>query len=326
VALVAIVTAPTADQVGARVAAVTSSATDLAAEIEDYLLYCRSQGVKPSTIKHSYGYSLRAVLLPWCQYEGITRVAGIDQGALDRFAANLGSRTTRAGTPLSHATTWTYKKAANQLLRWYANEHETTAPNLRLHQPAGRTVNTLGRDQIGVMERTAATERDRVIVRLLADTGMRPAELVSITKRALRQKDTRHYVSVREKAGERDVPITTHMFDRLLVLARGGDADPVFVGLRRDRRTGERHPLTVPGLRQMIAALALDAGIRTAVNPYVLRQSACRWLLMSGQSPVMVEHILGSGSEAMVRQHYNDLGNDDAHDRLMFVLRKERSR
>ena len=78
-------------------------------------------------------------------------------------------------------------------------------------------------------------------------------------------------------------------------------------------------------LRQMVGALALNAGIRSTVNPYVLRHSACRWLLMSGQSAIVVEKILGHGSEAMIREHYNELGTDDAHDRLMRVLRAERS-
>jgi integrase len=309
----------------ARVKVVKTARTDLATDIEEYLIHCRSQGVKPSTIKHSYGYSLRSVLLPWCQSEGVTSVADIDQHTLERFAADLRDRTTRTGKPLSEATTWTYQKAANQLLRWHAAEHATAAPKVKLRQPAGRKMDTLERDQIALLERTAATERDRVIVRLLADTGMRPGELVSITKGDLLHLGRRHYVRIRGNTGERDVPITPEIYSRLLALAPGGADDPVFVGLRKDRLTKLREPLTVPGVRQMVGALALDAGIRTAVNPYVFRHSACRWLLMSGQSTITVERILGHGSEAMIRYHYNNLGADDAHDRLMSVIRAERS-
>jgi integrase len=299
---------------------------DLSNEIEDYLVHCRSNGVKPSTIKHSYGYSLRAVLLPWCQSEGIAGAADIDEKVLQRFATNLRGRTTRTGKPLSDATTWTYQKAANQLLGWYAAEHATAAPKVQLRQPAGRRVTTLERGQIALLERTATTERDRVIIRLLADTGMRPGDLVSIVKGDIRHEGSRHYVRISGgTTDERDTPITPEMYARLRALAPGGDDDPVFVGLRRDRRTGEREVLTVAGVRQMLGALGLDAGLRTAVNPYVFRHSACRWLLMSGQSPITVERILGPGSEAMIRQHYNDLGSDDAHDRLMSVLRAEQS-
>ncbi len=303
----------------------TAPRNDLATEIEDYLVYCRSQGVKPSTIKHSYGYSLRAVLLPWCRREGITSVADIDQPTLERFAADVRARTTRGGSALAENTVWTYQKAANQLVKWYAELHHTIGPKVTLRKPPGRKVTTLERDQIALLERTADTERDRVIVRLLADTGMRPGEVVSITKGDLRHVGRRHYVRIGEKSGERDAPITSDMYARLRALARGGDDEPIFVGLRRDRRTGQREPLTVAGVRQMIGALAVNAGVRSTVNPYVFRHTACRWLLMSGQSTIMVEKILGQGSEAMIREHYNDLGSGDAHDRLMQVLRAERA-
>lgn len=291
-------------------------------EIEDYLLACRSRGVRPSTIKHSYGYSLRSVLLPWCQREGITSVAGIDARTLERYAAARREHMTREGKPLSESTVWTHVKATNQLLRWYAAEHDTTAPKIRLRKPPGKIVNTLDRNQIMMLERAAATVRDRAIVRLLADTGMRPGELVSITGSDLRVVGRRHYVRVRGKTGERDVPITADMYARLRGLAHGDE--PLFVALRRDRRTGQREPLQVGAVRQMIAALALDAGIKSVVNPYVFRHSACRWLLLSGQSTIMVEAIMGHGSEQMIREHYNNLGQNDAHDRLMSLLRAER--
>ncbi len=307
----------------ARIKVVKTARSNLATEIEDYLIACRSRGVRPSTIKHAYGYSLRAVLLPWCRDEHIASVANIDQETLERFAANIRNRSTRAGTPLSVSTVKTYHKAVNQLLKWYADEHAGTAPKVKLHKVPGRKVDALERDQIALLERTAATERDRIIIRLLADTGMRPGELVAITKGDLRHVGRRHYVRIRGKTEERDAPITHELYARLTALARGGDDDPIFVGLRRNRRTGEREVLTVAGVRQMVGALALDAGIRTVVNPNVFRHSACRWLLMSGQSTIMVEKIMGHGSEAMIREHYNSLGADDAHDRLMAIIRAE---
>ncbi|MGA7989449.1 MAG: tyrosine-type recombinase/integrase [Candidatus Dormiibacterota bacterium] len=299
--------------------------SDLATEVQAYLDHCRLHRVKPSTIKHSYGYSLFAVLLPWCQGEGITSAASIDQDTLNRYSAAIRGRTKRDGSPLADNTVWTYQKATKQFVKWYANVHKTTAPKLRLRQPPGRKVITLGRDQIALLEHTAETERDRVIIRLLADTGMRSGELVSITKGDLRREGPRHYVRITSSTDGRDVPITGEMYARLRALAHGGDDEPIFIGQRRDRRTGEREALTVPGVRQMVSALALNAGIRSAVNPYVFRHSACRWLLMSGQSTIVVGMILGHGSEAMIREHYNDLGSDDAHDRLMRVLRAERS-
>jgi integrase len=297
--------------------------SDLAMEIEDYLRACRARGVRPATIHDSYGYSLRGVLLPWGQGEGIVSAAGIDTRTLERFAGELRDRVTREGKPLSAATVWTYLKAANLFLKWYASEHDSTAPKIRLHQPAGRKVDTLERDQIRDLERAAPTERDRVMIRLLADTGIRPGELVSITGADLRRSGRRHYVRVRGKTGERDTPITAELFARLRDLSRGAD-EPVFVSLRNDRRTGQHEPLSVNGVRQAIRDIGINAGLRTNLNPYVFRHSCCRWLLLSGQSTVVVEAIMGHGSAEMIRKHYANIGVDDAHDRLMTLLRAER--
>jgi integrase len=297
--------------------------SDIANEIEDYLRACRARGVRPATIHDSYGYSLRGVLLPWCQREEIVSAAGIDARTLERYAGELRDRVTREGRPLSPATVWTYLKAANLFLKWYASEHDATAPRIRLHQPAGKRVDTLDRDQIRDLERAAPTERDRVIVRLLADTGIRPGELVSITGADLRRSGNRHYVRVRGKTGQRDAPVSAALFARLRSLSRSDD-EPIFVSLRNDRRTGKHEPLTVNGVRQAIRDLGINAGIQSNLNPYVFRHSCCRWLLLSGQSTIVVEAIMGHGSAEMIRKHYANIGVDDAHDRLMTLLKAER--
>jgi integrase/recombinase XerD len=306
-----------------RLAVVKAPRSDLAAEIEDYLQACRSRGVRPATIRDSYGYSLRGVLLPWCRREGVSTAAEIDTRTLERFAAELRSRTTSEGKLLSPATTFTYIRAANGFLAWFAAEHDGTAPKIKLRQPAGRKVDTLERDQIRTLERAAISVRDAVMIRVLADTGIRPGELTSVTGADVRRVGRRHYLRVRGKTGERDAPVSPELYSRLRALARSAD-DPIFVSLRRDRRTGEHEQLTTNGVRQMLHDLAVNAGLRTSVTPYTFRHSACRWLLLSGQSTIMVERILGHGSEAMIRKHYANIGVDDAHDRLMTLLRSER--
>ncbi|MEP7104900.1 MAG: tyrosine-type recombinase/integrase [Chloroflexota bacterium] len=303
---------------------VKSPTAAMAQSVEDYLLACRSRGVKPSTIRDAYGYPLRSVFLPWCEQAGVASPAAVDARTLERFASELRERRQRDGRPLSENTVWTYLKSTNQYLAWAAGEVEGgTAARVKLRKPPGRKVDVLERDQIKALERAALTERDKVIIRLLADTGLRPGELASIHGGDLRRSGRRHYVRVRGKTGEREVGVTTEMYGRLRGISRGED-DPVFVGLRKDRRTGEREPLTVNGVRQMIRDLALDAGVRTNVTPYTFRHSACRWMLLSGMATVEVAAILGHGSEAMIRDHYANIGREDSHDKLMSLLRAER--
>ena len=57
------------------------------------------------------------------------------------------------------------------------------------------------------MEDAAVTERDKLMVRLLADTGIRVGELVRLTLNDLVERDRTHYVRVGGWTGERMVPI-----------------------------------------------------------------------------------------------------------------------
>ena len=52
----------------------TGAPSSLERLVEDYLTQCRARGLSRRTIDNAYGYSLRAVLLPWCQEQGITAV------------------------------------------------------------------------------------------------------------------------------------------------------------------------------------------------------------------------------------------------------------
>lgn len=292
--------------------------------VEDYLAACRSRGVKPSTIRDAYGFPLRSIFLPWCEREGITHPSGVEQRTLERFAGELRDGVgTRSGRPLSENTVWTYLKSANQFLAWAAAEGEgEVGARVKLRKPPGRKVVVLERDEIKQLERAAVTERDKVMIRLLADTGLRPGELASMRGSDVQRNARRHYVRVRGKTGERDVGVTPEMYRRLGQLARG-EEEPIFVGIRRDRRTGEKEPLTVNGIRQMIRDLALDVGIRSIVTPYTFRHSACHWMLINGMPTVEVASILGHGSEEMIREHYANIGREDAHDKLMALLRAE---
>jgi len=307
-----------------KLSIVKDPAAPMARLVEDYLAACRSRGVKPSTIRDAYGYPLRSVFLLWCEREGLTEPAGVDQRTLERFAGELRDGGGRSGRPLSENTVWTYLKTTNQFLAWAGAESAIPVKGARvkLRKPPGRKVDVLERDQIKALERAALTERDKVIIRLLADTGLRPGELISIRGVDVQRNARRHYVRVRGKTGEREVGITPEMYRRLTQLAKGDD-EPIIVGIRRDRRTGEREPLTVNGVRQMIRDLALDTGLRTTVTPYTFRHSACHWMLINGMPTVEVASILGHGSEQMIREHYANIGKEDAHDKLMALLRAE---
>src|SRR5256885_1091121 len=62
-----------------------------------------------------------------------------------------------------------------------------------------RLLDVLSREEIGQLEDAATTERDKLIVRVLADAGIRVTELTSLRKTDLLERDRRAYLRVQGK-------------------------------------------------------------------------------------------------------------------------------
>ena len=120
--------------------------------------------------------------LSWDEEEGLRTPGDVTPRALERLAANLLERPGRKGT-LSRHSVHAYLRGVNQWSRWAKLEGEDV-PALAL-APLPRDPrslpNVLSRVQITSPEDAAATERDRLIVRLLADTSLRVGELVGLS-------------------------------------------------------------------------------------------------------------------------------------------------
>ena len=90
-------------------------------------------------------------------------------------------------------------------------------------------IEVLSRQEVKRIEDAADSERDKLIVRILADTGLRVGELVKLRQRELLERDRSWYLRVQGK-GERErlVPMSPVLARRLLRGARknGGDERP----------------------------------------------------------------------------------------------------
>jgi hypothetical protein len=64
----------------------------VARQVEDFLVWCRGRGLSPKTWRDAYGYPLRAVLVPYCQREGIADLGDLNRQGVDRLAAELYQR------------------------------------------------------------------------------------------------------------------------------------------------------------------------------------------------------------------------------------------
>ena len=295
--------------------------------VDDYLTSCRAAGLSPRTIKFSYGYPLRSVLLPWCSQQGIVDVSELTNRRLDALSGSL-QESGNKRAELSKATVWTYMKAINRFLAWAKEEGEEVDARGRLPKLDHKVIDILTRDEIEAMEHAAANERDALIVRLLADTGMRVGEMTALRTNDLIEKNRQHLLRIKGKGGrERFVPIMPGLFRRLQRYStskRPSDAagTRIFLGTRR-AASRLYEPMTESGVGQMVRDLAERAGIERRVYPHLFRHSAATYYLQRGMDSLLVAQLLGHTSLAMIQRVYSHLNTSDVHEALLRALTGE---
>jgi integrase/recombinase XerD len=303
--------------------------TAIARLIDDYLAHCRASGHSMKTIKDAYGRPLRNILLPFLAEQKITDPGRLNSRVMDRLSVKLHDEGGPRG-PLSPHSIHAYMRAINSFLSWAHAEGELGEVRAETPRLPKKLVDVLSREEIQAMEDAAQTERDKVIVRLLADTGLRVGELVGLkVSDIIERPGTRgsYYLKVTGKgARDRLVPIPG-LYRRLRRLAdkgrpSGANTDRLFVSRRR-RPGGDYEPLDTSGVQQMVRLLAAEAGIEKRVYPHLLRHSYATWALTKGINPIMLADVLGHNSLTMIQQVYAHLAPQDAYAAMAKALRDD---
>lgn len=301
---------------------VRKSSTELETLVSDYLASCRAARLSPKTIRFSYGYPLTAVFLPWARRNGIEEIEQLTTRRLDRLSGELMDTGGKRGE-LTTASVWTYMKAIRRFLAWAKAEGEMVNAEAKLPKLPYRLVEILTPAEVQRLEGAAVSERDKLIVRILADTGLRRGELTGLTRRDLLEEGGRWYLKVHGKgARDRKVGVTPALARRLRRFLNGHHdlgIDRVFVSLYR-RPTGEYAPLTESGITQMITTLGQRTGLAKKVTPHVFRHTAATMMLRRGMNPLLVAQVLGHSSLQMITRVYSHLTPSDAHEALMQAL------
>ena len=154
--------------------------------VTDFLNEKRAAALSRRSIA-AYTDVLGAVLLPFCQRSGITEPGQIGARELNALSAGLLDGTgSRSGRPLSKPSVASYARTINVFLEWLTKQGETVSSRVQKPRLPKRVVDVLSREDIRALEDAAPTERDKLIVRILADTGVRLGEL--LTADPLRQE------------------------------------------------------------------------------------------------------------------------------------------
>jgi integrase len=166
--------------------------------------------------------------------------------------------------------------------------------------------------------KAATTGRDRLAIAMLLYTGMRPSELLALGEQHISLDRIPPVVAIRgsvhdptptkSQVGFRDVPLTIgqDLLPRLLRVHLADAARPVgaprlFLSLRKDHHGGSQ-PLTMEGLKSMLAKLGEATGIRC--NAYRFRHTFCTWCADAGIQMQHLQQLLGLASSDMVAYYY----------------------
>ena len=273
--------------------------------------------LSPKTVRE-YRQPLQQVLLPFCQREGIPDATELDSKALDRLKDGLLANGASSGKMLSRATVNSYLRAVNVFLNWARKRDGAIEGTVRLLKMKRPTYPVLSRDEINRMENTAERERDKLIVRLLADTGIRVGELIGLRTSDVLPREGRAYIHVRGKTDSRDVPMLPDLHKRLRryiteTREKKSQSDRVFLGLRR-RPGGGIEPLTESGVQQIVRELAEKANIGRRVHPHLYRHSFITDQLNRHMSPLHLKEMVGHKSMTMIDRIYSHITPADTYE------------
>lgn len=305
----------------------TSANPTLATLADSFVDDRRESGLSIKTVTW-YRDTLRREFLPWAGREKITDPADL-AGRVGQYTTYLLDRT----PPLARATVRGYVRAVRVFLAWAGRDinHEDGGggavvggsprlPKAEKHPD----IDVLSRDEIASMEAKAQTERDKLIVRVLADTGIRLGELLRLAAGDLREGRKGQFFLVVHGKGSKDrlVPCKPELYRRLKAYINGRGAEtqePVFVALRRGV-TGTFLPITKSGVEQAIRALGVEAGLDKRIYPHLFRHSFATDWLRKGGSILLLQQILGHSDLSQIQAVYSHLDTGDAYDAMLGVL------
>jgi integrase len=278
----------------------------------------------------TYESIISRVFLRWAEAAKL-EPADLDDKALDKFTRYLQNEPGKNGKRLTAQTIASYARDVNTFLRWTAKRGATQAVRMVVEAPSNAARkkkmqdSLLRQDEIAKLVSSAKSLRDRIIVRILVETGCRLGELLSLTIADVHREDSVHYLSfvdrengrrLKTEDSARTAAIAKDLFKDLrdYVNARPGSTNedaPIFMSERRSRKNGYE-PLNDSGVQQMIKHLAEDSGIAKPerVHAHGFRHLyAVEYLRPDpktgvGGDPVTLAKILGHSGLTMINDTY----------------------
>jgi site-specific recombinase XerD len=281
--------------------------------LNDYLNYLEIEKNRSPKTSENYRHYLKEFL----KFAKIKTAKEITESVVTEFRKSLARPrpldSARGKEPFKKITQGYYAVALRNFLKFLAKRDvkSLSADKIELPKTPGRQIEVL---EYGDLERLLAAPkgdslralRDRAILEVFFSTGLRLAELCSLS-RYLDLK--RGELSVRGKGDKIRVVFLADSTKKAIeaYLAKRGDTDEaLFVSIDKSGKAIGR--ITPRAVQRLVAARAKEAGIANHVHAHQLRHSFATDLLVNGADLRSVQELLGHASISTT-QIYTHLTN-----------------
>jgi integrase len=226
---------------------------------------------------------------------------------------------------LSAGSLWNYKKLIKKLMRWMHNDEPPKwVRDLKLNKEDSpvQPSDLLTQKEFDTLLEACRHPRDKAIIAVLADSGMRIGALAScrVKNAEFNQYGAIIYISKTSKSKKttpaKGIPITwsTGYLNQWLAVhpLKDDPEAPLWV-----TRSKKMEPLSYKSIRKTIADIGDRAGIKKKVNPHSFRHLAITHWILDGYNEQEIKHRAGwsKGSSQMFKI-YGNFTDQEINDRI----------
>ncbi|MEM4883802.1 MAG: tyrosine-type recombinase/integrase [Nitrososphaerota archaeon] len=239
----------------------------------------KSQGLKITSIAH-YGRALE-LLDEFTEGKPFNEVSRED---LERFFVWLAER-----YEISRVDN--IKICIKRFYRWFLGKDEKYPEIVSWikktnHKNNLHPSNLLTEDEFRKMLTCCESFRDRAILMILWETGVRVGELASLKVKDVEMRGDMALISVSGKTGVRKLPVILAFPDLMMWLRNHPNPkpdNPLFVRVRGRKL----EPLLESGIEHVVKKIARKAGIEKRIYPHLLRHSRATQLAQRLREPIL---------------------------------------
>lgn len=261
----------------------------------EFFVYQRSMRHTPRTI--GFYEETLARFYRWLEGQGFTALASVDGPTIRRFQLGL------AESGLADTTVHNHMRAVRAFFRFLDREElieRNPMRNVRMPKVEKKILPSFTPEEVDrLLKETEgkdfANVRNRALVLLLLDSGLRLAECASLRLGDI-DKETGAMKVMGKGRKERYTRVGAKSLRYLLryFRLRGGSVgDPLWLGARG--------PMTQAGIAETLEKLGKRAGVHA--HPHKFRRTCALMLLRNGADVFSVQHLLGHADLTVLRRY-----------------------